>query len=138
MTILAHAFTMVPTDDLSDAVSAHVAGGLHVYWQPDPRTALLGVNDRACVMVEDDPAERARGPGPVLLVDDVTWIGLDDSSSWIISPVVVPVGNYAALSRDGIVLRYLDLTKLEDSVPRAWFGDTHDTADCEEGKSHGK
>lgn len=28
MKILAHAFTMVPTDDLFDAVSAHVAGGL--------------------------------------------------------------------------------------------------------------
>ncbi|MGO3021988.1 MAG: hypothetical protein ACTIIH_01960 [Brevibacterium sp.] len=138
MTILAHAFTMVPTDDLSAAVSAHVAGGLNVYWRPDPRTALLGVNDRACVMVEDDPAERALGPGPVLLVDDVTTISLENAASRTISPVEVPVGNYAALSRDGIILRYLDLTKLEDGVPRAWFEDTHDTAGCEEDKSHGK
>ena len=117
---------MVPTDDLAGAVSAHVSGGLHVYWRPDPRTALLGVNDRACVMVEDDPAERALGPGPVLLVDDVTWFGLDVAASWTISPVVVPVGNYAALSRDGIVLRYLDLTKLQDKIPRAWFGESLD------------
>lgn len=100
MKILAHAFTVVPTDDLFDAVSAHVAGGLNVYWRPDPRTALLGVNDRACVMVEDDPAERALGPGPVLLVDDVS--------------------------------------RMADTISRAWFEDTHDAADCEEDKSHGK
>ncbi|WP_166821727.1 hypothetical protein [Brevibacterium limosum] len=126
MKILAHAFTMVPTDDLAGAVSAHVAGGLNVYWRPDPRTALLGVNDRACVMVEDDSSEMALGSGPVLLVDDVATISLDDAASWIISPVEVPVGNYAASRREGIILRYLDLTRLEDAVPRAWFGDALD------------
>ena len=126
MTILAHAFTMVPTDDLAGAVTAHVAGGLNVFWRPDPRTALLGINDRACVMVEDDSSEMALGPGPVLLVDDVTKISLDDATSWTIPPVEVPVGNYAASSSQGIVLRYLDLTRLEDDVPRAWFGDTLD------------
>lgn len=126
MTILAHAFTMVPTDDLARAVSAHVAGGLNVYWRPDPRTALLGINDRACVMVEDDPAERALGPGPVLLVDDVTRLSLDVAASWTISPAEVPVGNYAASNREGTVLRYLDLTKLEDKIPRAWFGESLD------------
>jgi len=126
MKILAHAFTMVPTDDLAVAVSAHVAGGLNVYWRPDPRSALLGVNDRACVMVEDDPTERALGPGPVLLVDDVTRLSLDVAASWTISPAEVPVGNYAASNREGTVLRYLDLTKLEDKIPRAWFGETLD------------
>ncbi|GAA1512619.1 hypothetical protein [Brevibacterium permense] len=126
MKILAHACTMVPTDDLAVAVSAHVASGLNVYWRPDPRTALLGVNDRACVMVEDDPAERALGPGPVLLVDAVTRLGLDDAASWAISPTEVPVGNYAASNRGRTVLRYLDLTKLEDKIPRAWFGETLD------------
>lgn len=126
MKILAHAFTMVPTDDLAVAVSAHVAGGLNVYWRPDPRSALLGVNDRACVMVEDDPTERALGPGPVLLVDDVTRLSLDVAASWTISPEEVPVGNYAASNREGTVLRYLDLTKLEDKIPRAWFGETLD------------
>ena len=126
MKILAHAFTLVPTDDLASAVSAHVAGGLTVYWRPDPRTALLGVNDRACVMVEDDSSERTLGSGPVLLVDDVTKIGLYDDSSWAIPPVDVPVGNYAASNLDGIILRYLDLTRLEDTIPRAWFGDALD------------
>ena len=126
MKILAHAITMGPTDDLAVAVSAHVAGGLKVYWRPDPRSALLGVNDRACVMVEDDPTERALGPGPVLLVDDVTRLSLDVAASWTISPAEVPVGNYAASNREGTVLRYLDLTKLEDKIPRAWFGETID------------
>jgi hypothetical protein len=126
MKILAQAFTMVPADDLSTAVSAHVAGGLKVYWRPDPRTALLGVNDRACVMVEDDSSEIALGPGPVLLVDDVLRISLDNASSWAISPVEVPVGNYAATNRDGNILRYLDLTRLENKIPRTWFGDTLD------------
>lgn len=137
MTILAHAFTMVPTNDLAGAVYAHVAGGLNVYWRPDPRTALLGVNDRACVMVEDDPAERALGAGPVFLVDDVTKIRLGDGSSWTIPPIEVPVGKYAGALSGGAVLRYLDLSTCEEDIPSTWFGDSRNPHECQEAKSHG-
>lgn len=138
MKILAHAFTMVPTNDLADSVSACAAGGLKVYWRPDPRTALLGVNDRACVMVEDDSSERALGPGPVLLVDDVGRISLDDSTAWAISPIKVPVGTYAASKRGGTVLRYLDLSRLEDDIPRVLFGDSCGAGGSQGAGHHGK
>ncbi|WP_262774732.1 hypothetical protein [Brevibacterium permense] len=73
----------------------------------------------------------------MLLVDDVTKIGLDDASSWAISPIEVRVGNYAALDRKGIIVRYLDLSMLEVSIPRAWFGHSHDAADRQRANSHG-
>jgi len=67
MEIFAQAFTMVPTNDLAGSVAAYVAGGLEILWRPDPYTTLVGANERACVMVEDDATELALGAGPVLL-----------------------------------------------------------------------
>ena len=124
MKILACAFTMVPTTDLSATVAAYVAGGLEILWRPDPQTAIVGANDRAYVMVEDDPSERALGAGPVLLVDDVSTIDVGDDSSWAIPPMNVPVGRYAAVDRGGNLLRYLDLSTCAESLPSAWFGDS--------------
>src|SRR5690625_1955170 len=122
MEVLAQAFTMIPTDDLAGTVAAYVVGGLDVLWQPDPHTTLVGVNDRACVMVEDDSTERALGAGPVLLVDDLSTLSLGDGSSWAISPTDVPVGKYAAVDRGGTILRYLDLSTCMEEAPRTWFG----------------
>lgn len=122
MTVLAHAFTMVPTDTVEASVAAYVAGGLEVLWEPDRDTTLLGVGGRACVMVEDDPAERALGPGPVLLVRDVSMLQLRAGDRWAIAPMRVPIGGYGAIESGGTALRYLDLTSCEGPV-RAWFGD---------------
>jgi hypothetical protein len=57
--ILACAFTMAPTTNLSETVAAFVAGGLEILWRPDPQTAIVGANDRAYVMVEDDRAQES-------------------------------------------------------------------------------
>ena len=100
---------MAPTTNLSETVAAFVAGGLEILWRPDPQTAIVGANDRAYVMVEDDPSERALGDGPVLLVDDLSTIDLGDNSSWAIPPMTVPVGRYAAAECGGTILRYLAL-----------------------------
>lgn len=126
MKILAHAFTMVPTHDLEGSVTAYVNGGLEILWRPDSQTTLIGANERAFVMVEDDSSERALGAGPVLLVDDLSEISLSDHDSWAISPIHVPVGRYAAVNYGRIILRYLDLSTCEESIPTVWFGDSHD------------
>ncbi|AZL10475.1 hypothetical protein CXR26_15540 [Brevibacterium aurantiacum] len=122
--ILAHAFTMVPANDLAGSVAAYLAGGLEVLWRPDSQTTLVGDSDRAYVLVEDDSTERALGPGPVLLVDDLSTIDLGDCNSWAISPMDVPVGRYAAVDRGGTVLRYLDLSAIDKRIPSIWFGDS--------------
>src|SRR5699024_12543521 len=98
MKILAHAFTMVPTNDLEGSVAAYVEGGLESLWRPDSQTTLVGTNTRAYVLVEDDSSERALGAGPVLLVDDLSGISLSDRGSWAISPIDVADGRYAAVS----------------------------------------
>lgn len=121
MRIISQAFTMVPTNDLSESVAAHLAGGLAVLWQPDSHTTLLGANQRACVMVEDDSVERVLGAGPVLLVDDLSTVNLGDETRWVIPVMNVPVGRYAAIDHAGTVLRYLALTTCEDHM-RTWFG----------------
>lgn len=126
MKILAHAFTMVPTNDLEGSVAAYVEGGLEILWRPDSQTTLVGTNKRAYVMVEDDSSERALGAGPVLLVDDLSGISLSDRGSWAISPIDVPVGRYAAVNYGRIILRCLDLSTREESIPTVWFGDSHD------------
>lgn len=126
MEILAPAFTMIPTNDPAGSVAAYVAGGLEVLWRPDPHTTLVGANERACVMVEDDAAERALGSGPVLIVDDLSTISLNDVSSWAISPMDVPVGRYAAVDCAGTILRYLDLSMRAESIPSAWFEGPHE------------
>ncbi|MGO2862358.1 MAG: hypothetical protein ACTIC1_14455 [Brevibacterium sp.] len=111
---------MVPTTDLSESIAAHVAGGLEVLWHPDSHTTLLGANQRACVMVEDDLTERDLGVGPVLLVDDLSTLTLGDAARLVIPVMNVPVGRYAAIDHAGTVLRYLDLTMCEDNL-RIWF-----------------
>jgi hypothetical protein len=121
MKVIANAFTMAPTSDLASSVAAYLSGGLEVLWRPDPQTALLGTAQRGCVMIEDDATERALGPGPVLLVDDLSTLDVDDEKQWAISPINVPVGRYAAVDRAGAVLRYLDLSGCEDKR-RTWFG----------------
>ncbi len=120
MRIIRQAFTMVPTTDLSESIAAHVAGGLEVLWHPDSHTTLLGANQRACVMVEDDLTERDLGVGPVLLVDDLSTLTLGDAARLVIPVMNVPVGRYAAIDHAGTVLRYLDLTMCEDNL-RIWF-----------------
>ena len=112
---------MVPTSDLSGSVAAYISGGLEVLWRPDPQTALLGTGQRACVMIEDDATELALGPGPVLLVDDLSSLDVGADKQWVISPMDVPVGRYAAVGQDGAILRYLDLSTCEDHR-RPWFG----------------
>lgn len=112
---------MLPTTDLGESIAAHVAGGLEVLWQPDSHTVLLGANQRACVMVEDDSTERDLGAGPVLLVDDLTTFQLGDETRWGIPIMNVPVGRYAAIDQAGTILRYLDLSTCEDRL-RIWFG----------------
>lgn len=77
-------------------------------------------------MVEDDATELALGAGPVLLVDDLSTIGLGDASSWVISPMDVPVGRYAAVDCDGTILRYLDLSTCAKDIPSIWFGNSGD------------
>jgi len=126
MKILAHAFTMIQTNDLEGSVAAYVGGGLEILWRPDPQSTLIGTNGRAFVMVEDDSSERALGAGPVLLVDDLSEISLSDHDSWAISPIHVPVGRYAAVNYGRIILRCLDLSTREESIPTVWFGDSHD------------
>lgn len=123
MKILAHAFTMMPTSDFARTVATYIDNGLEVLWRPDPQTALVGIDDRACVMVEDDPIERGLGPGPVLLVDNLTG-DLGDHMPWSIAPLNVPAGRYAAISTGDVALRYLELSKIEGAVPRIWFGDS--------------
>jgi hypothetical protein len=137
MTILAHAFTMVPTSNLARSVTAYEEADLKVFWRPDPQTALMGVNDRGCVMVEDDPSEQALGSGPVFLVDDVSRISLEHGNSWAISPTEVPVGSYAAALYGEAVVRYLDLSTNEDRIPNFWFGASSNPQEFEELNSHG-
>lgn len=120
MRVISHAFTMVPTNDINESVAVHVAGGLTVLWHPDSQTTLLGADRRACVMVEDDSTERDLGPGPVLLVDDLSTYHIDNGARWAIPVMNVPVGRYAAVSHAGTILRYLDLTTCDDRV-RSWF-----------------
>lgn len=120
MRVISHAFTMVPTNDINESVAIHVAAGLTVLWHPDSQTTLLGADQRACVMVEDDSTERDLGPGPVLLVDDLSTCRIDNEARWAIPVMNVPVGRYAAISHAGTILRYLDLTTCEDRV-RTWF-----------------
>src|SRR5699024_6639662 len=107
MKILAHALTMVPTNDIEGSVVADDEGGLEILVRRDSQIALVGTNKRAYVMVEADSAERALGAGPVLLVDDLSGISLSDRGSWAISPIDVPVGRYAAVNCGRTVLRYL-------------------------------
>lgn len=120
MRVITQAFTMVPTNDLNESVAVHVAGGLTVLWHPDSQTTLLGAGQRACVMVEDDATERDLGPGPVLLVDDLSTYRIGDEARWVIPVMNVPVGKYAAISHSGTILRYLDLTTCDVHV-RTWF-----------------
>lgn len=120
MRVISHAFTMVPTNDINESVAVHVAAGLTVLWHPDSQTTLLGADQRACVMVEDDSTERDLGPGPVLLVDDLSTYHIDNGARWAIPVMNVPVGRYAAVSHAGTILRYLDLTTCDDRV-RSWF-----------------
>lgn len=61
MTIIGPAFTMLPTNELESLVETLTATGLEVIWRPDTDTAVLAANGRACVMVEDDAAERRLG-----------------------------------------------------------------------------
>ncbi|MGP4916296.1 hypothetical protein ACTXLV_17670 [Brachybacterium alimentarium] len=124
MKILAHAFTMIPTNDLAGTASAYIGEGLEILWRPDPQTAIAGANERAFVMIEDDPSERALGAGPVLLVDDLSTTSLGGTSSWVIPPMNVPVGKYAAVDSDGTILRYLDLSTCAEGIPGIWFGDS--------------
>jgi hypothetical protein len=124
MKILAHAFTMIPTNDLAGTAAAYVGEGLEILWRPDPQTAIIGANERAFVMIEDDPSERALGAGPVLLVDDLSTIGLGDTSTWVIPPTKVPVGKYGAVDCDGTILRYLDLSTCAEDIPGIWFGNS--------------
>ena len=101
-----------------------LGGGLEILWRPDPRTAIAGANERAFVMIEDDPSERALGAGPVLLVDELSTTSLGGTSSWVIPPMNVPVGKYAAVDSDGTILRYLDLSTCAEGIPGIWFGDS--------------
>lgn len=126
MKILAHAFTMIPTNDLAGTAAAYVGEGFEILWRPDPQTAIVGANQRAFVMIEDDPSERALGAGPVLLVDDLSTTGLGRTSSWAIPPMNVPVGKYGAEDCDGTVLRYLDLSMCSEDIPSIWFGNSGD------------
>ncbi|MCU4296650.1 hypothetical protein D3I60_06090 [Brevibacterium permense] len=126
MKILAHAFTMIPTNDLARTAAPYVGGGLEFLWRPDPQTAIVGANERAFVMIEDDSSERALGAGPVLLVDDVSKTGLGGTSSWVIPPMNVPVGKYGAVDCDGTVLRYLDLSMCSEDIPSIGFGNSGD------------
>lgn|SRR5699024_6662501 len=126
MKILAHAFTMIPTNDLAGTAAAYVGEGLDILWRPDPQTAIVGAKKRAYVMIEDDPSERALGAGPVLLVDDLSTVSLGDTSSWAIPPMNVPVGRYAAVDCDGTILRYLELSMSAEDIPSVWFGNPSD------------
>ena len=120
MHTLGHAFTMVPTTDLETTVAAYVSSGLTKLWQPDEDTILLGVRDRAVVMVEDDATERGLGCGPVLLVDDLSALRPAAPDEWAIAPMPVPVGRYGAARRQGTLIRYLDLSSCAEA-DRGWF-----------------
>lgn len=128
MPVHGHAFTMVPTEDLNHTVAAYINAGLELFWNPDPHTALLGIDGKACVIVEQDPTERALGSGAVLLTEPISDLGQPGNPRWAVAPMSVPVGQYAARDLGGTVIRYLNLSSCDASI-RPWFYDTESNWD---------
>lgn len=103
-------FIMIPTvDGTRMTVDDWRSAGLQELWRPDDHTVLLGIEQSAQVMVQDDPDEWDLGHGPVFLVDDVASMP-EPERGWSIEPTTVATGGYAAAVIHGLAVRYLDLT----------------------------
>lgn len=109
-------FTMCPARELDAALGFYAGLGFTELWRPAPGTALLAAPGSAVgdVMVEDDPAELAAGPGPVYEVGSVDrFQDANPGLEYVLPPRDVPTGRYAIFTdAGGNAVRVIDFSDL--------------------------